>query len=237
MTNVPLRVGCIPHFPLATLQRLLATLRHIAPDLTIEVSELLTVDQVRRLRDGLLDVGLFVRAEEFSDLEVQPVFPGLALAAFVSPNDPLAAKRVLTPDDLRAETLVTFPRSTNPPLFDMMLDRIEAQGYTFARLREATGPAPRDLFFEARAGAGVLISLGSLADSSELDGLLVARPLDPPVTTAETVLVHHADGTERMNALGRTLERTVSELRSTEGTNGRYVTGGDGAREEDSPTT
>jgi hypothetical protein len=43
----------------------------------------------------------------------------------------LTAKRVIAPEDVSDETLVIFPRSVNPRVYDSLLAALEAAGYRF----------------------------------------------------------------------------------------------------------
>jgi DNA-binding transcriptional LysR family regulator len=207
-----LHIGCVPNLPVERLLAFLGELRRREPSLSVQVSHLLTLDQIQRLRSAELDLGIFPRAAAHDDLELEPLFPGEELAAFLRPDHLLAGKQVLRPGDLSGETLVTFPRSTNPPLYDLVGERLEEGGYRFAGAREAGGASSRDVLLEVAGGTGVALAPASLRHTSEAGGLVVHRPLDPPVYAPETVIAWPANAHGSTGALVDVLRRIAEDL-------------------------
>ena len=111
-SDTTIHIGCTPYLPVERLLAFLAELQRHEPSISVQVAHLFTIEQVQRLRDGGLDVGMFQRAEEYDDIELQTLFPGEPAGAYVAPGHPLAARPVLTPEDLRPETYVSFPRAS-----------------------------------------------------------------------------------------------------------------------------
>jgi DNA-binding transcriptional LysR family regulator len=105
-----LRIGCAVDLAIEQLLRFLTALHETEPALEAHVTHLPASEQVARLRQGDLDLGIFFLAEEYDDLEMSPVFSGEHLAVFLPRDHRLAARKVLGPSDLAGETLVTFPR-------------------------------------------------------------------------------------------------------------------------------
>jgi DNA-binding transcriptional LysR family regulator len=122
-----LRIGLPPGLPPALLPELLAPLRERELDARIEVSELTTPEQLTRLHDGSLDLGL-VR-EPVSDsrlarrtLLVEPL--GVSLPA----THVLADRTSLTLRELADELFVCFPRPWAPSLHDVLVGELREQG-------------------------------------------------------------------------------------------------------------
>lgn len=212
-SGTALRIGFVPYLPIGRLRAFLAELRRHEPGLPIEIASLPTSEQVQHLRDGGLDLGIFARAETYDDLEMHTVFPGEPFAAFLAPGHPLTARQVLTTEDLRTERFVNFPRRANPALYDVVMEGLEEAGYRFREVREARGATPRDLFLEIAGGTGVVLAMSSLKNASEADGLVLHRPLDPPVYSPETVVAWGPNPSSGVRAIDDSLRRVLSDLR------------------------
>jgi DNA-binding transcriptional LysR family regulator len=182
-----LRIGCALNLPIERLLRFLTALHALEPLLEAQVTHLTAPEQTQRLRAGDLDIGIFFHAREYDDIELNPLFPGELVSAIVQPEHPLAAKAVLEPADVRDETLVTPPRTGNPPLYDRLLASFAEAGYHFRGVEEAGGPSVRDLMISVAEGAGVAL-WPYLGGDVELSTIAVARPLNPPLRMPDTVL-------------------------------------------------
>jgi DNA-binding transcriptional LysR family regulator len=103
--------------PSSALARALPRLlRERRPHLLTEVTNLLALEQVQRLRDGQLDLGIVPYAEDYEGIELEPLFPGESFVIVLRPGHRLAAKEVLGPNDLRDEVLVMLaPLSMQTP--------------------------------------------------------------------------------------------------------------------------
>jgi DNA-binding transcriptional LysR family regulator len=115
------------------------------------------------------------------------MFPGETLAAYVARSHPLAANDAIRPADVGGETLIIFPRSANPVLFDRARAMAEDAGYHFRDILESTGIHARDGMVLAGQGRGVYLGFEHLGQEAGPDRHgLVVRPLDPvlqlPVT-------------------------------------------------------
>ena len=72
------------------------------------MTHLPSLDQMRRLQRGELDLGIFHHAGPPGDIETEPLFAGEPLVALLSRGHRLSAKPVLGPTDLQGEVLATF---------------------------------------------------------------------------------------------------------------------------------
>jgi DNA-binding transcriptional LysR family regulator len=188
------RAGCTPVVPVPRLVDFVRALRAREPAVDLQVSHQVTYDQLDLLLAGDLDLAIVVDPDEHPELVFQPLFAGEALAACVSADHPLAAKDVVRPGDLQAETIVTWPRSANPPAYDRALARFEDAGYRFAQVVETEGATFRELVFAAASGRGVSFVPGSLEEVGEARLDVVVRPLEPVVQLSANVLAWRANG-------------------------------------------
>jgi DNA-binding transcriptional LysR family regulator len=208
-----LHVGCVPFLPVERLLTFLAELRRRSPGIAVQVSHLYTNEQLRALREGTLDVGVFTNWTDDPELEARPIFAPEPFAAFLAHGHPLAAEPVLTPEHLRSQTLVTMTRSVADSIYDIFLERLAESGYVFADVREAGGSAARDLFLEVAEGSGVAVNASALRHTSEAARLVACRPLSPPLESPEVVLAWTADVSPVMRPLVATLRAIADDLR------------------------
>ena len=211
-----LRIGCIPSLPIERLLRFLAGLQTQAPEGQTRVTHLPFLEQVRLLRSGELDIGLFHDAGEYPDLEVEPLFPGEHLAVLLPPDHALAAKQAIGPDDLREDMLVGAQRSANPPLYDRTLALLEDADYTFRGIREAGGSNERDLMLGVADSHGVAIAPFSLVDVSEAGAIVIRRPLVPTLSMPDTVVAWRRDPPPHLEARLAVVRSVARELRQDE---------------------
>jgi DNA-binding transcriptional LysR family regulator len=211
------RIGCVPDLPIQRLLQFLEALQEDVPESAAAVTHLGAGDQLRALRAGGLDLGVFYAGEDVQELETEPLYPGEPLAALMPLDHPLAQRRVISCDDLSGETLVTYPHSANPGLYDRMLSVADQCGYHFGGIHEAAGGTPRDLILAVAGGYGVAL-VPAETELSELEGIAVRRPLDPPLALPETVVAWHADPprlppslVETVRAVARGLQQVNAE--------------------------
>ena len=208
-----LPIGCIPSLPIDRLLRFLGALHERAPDIKTRVTHLPFLEQARLLRSGELDVGVFHGVEGTPDVEVEPLFAGERLAVLLPPSHTLAAQKSLSADDLRDETVVCFPRSANPSLYDGLLSRLEEAGFSFQGLREAGGSNERDLILGVADGLGVAVAPHSLVDVSEAGAIVIRRPLEPPLAMPDTVVAWRADPPRQLLSALEIVRNVAHDLR------------------------
>ena len=208
----PLRVGCVPYLPIEQLIDFLDSLRERGGP-SAQVTHLFTLEQLRLLREGELDVGLFPLPHERDGLELEPLFPGVPLAAILPASHPAATKAVLRPPDLRDDVLVTFPSAENPGLYEHFLALIGDAGFRFRAVREAGGLTSRDTLLAVAAGTGVALGPFSLTELRDVEGVVVHRSLDPPLSLPETVAAWPADPPPRLRSSLAAVRELALELR------------------------
>jgi DNA-binding transcriptional LysR family regulator len=188
-----LRIGCIPHLPLDLLHAFLDALRDHDPAARWEVTHLPTLEQVRRLRSGALDLGIFELAEQHAGIETSALFEGEPMSILFSPNHPLAQFEVVGPAQLENEVLLTYARAVNHAMYDAFLDELDEAGYRFRAIQVIAGQHPRDLLLPVSRDDGVVLAPASFKQIDDAGTMVVTRPLDPPLTTPDRVMAWRAD--------------------------------------------
>ena len=187
------RIGCVPALPIERLLAYIEALRDREPDVSIRVAHLLTLEQEKRLRAGELDLAIVFDSGAAPDLEKQPLFAGEPLAAYLRFDHRLAANRVIGPDDVGEETLVTGPSSTNPAVYDDTLSRFSDAGYRFQNIVEAGGATWPDLLVAVASGQGIALAPASLHGRGEAGGMVVRRELSAPLQMPATFIAWRPD--------------------------------------------
>jgi DNA-binding transcriptional LysR family regulator len=119
-----LRVGFVSSASYSILPNAVRRIRDTAPELELELVPLTSAEQVDRLHDRSLDIGL-VRGEAGAlDLPTERLFEE-EIVACVPGDHALAGQDVVTPEELSAEELIFFPARDIPgfvaeirPIFD-----------------------------------------------------------------------------------------------------------------------
>jgi DNA-binding transcriptional LysR family regulator len=207
-----IQVGCGIHIPARQLHRFLNALKQREPGVQAEVTHLLGLEQVARLRSGKLDLGVFSLAEAYEGIEWERLLPGDALSAFLPATHPLASNQVLTPDDIQHETLLMSARSVNPALWDSLRAAIANAGFRFARIHECSTD-PRDVLLAVVGGLGFALGPDAFKEIGRfVSPELVAVPLDPPVTYPETVVAWRSDPPRLIAQLEPSVREAAAEL-------------------------
>lgn len=131
-------------------------------------------DVRERLDNGLIDFGVFIGNVDLSRYESLVLPARDRWGVFMRRDDPLAARSVLTPDDL-AEL---------PLILSAQADR-ELASWLHRDLADLDVVATYNLLYNAaalaRAGVGYVVSLEGIVETSLATGL-VFRPLKPAIT-------------------------------------------------------
>lgn len=211
--GVALRVGFTPHLPMEQLLRLLGALHEREASLEVQVRHAFTVEQLRSLRRGELDIGIVPWPAPEEGLEFEPLFPGEPLVAFLAAGHPLTEKDVLGPDDLDSEVRISYPRELNPVLIDWIRAQMDRAGYRFRAVQELSGTDPRDWVMTVADGSGVALLPDGFEDLAGAGAVVARRPLDPPVELPETVVAWRAGPPARLRAQIATVRELAGELR------------------------
>jgi DNA-binding transcriptional LysR family regulator len=211
-----LRIGCMPHLPMDDLLRFRSLLEAHEPSMETEVRYLSTLQQIRALRMGELDLGIFYEGADLDDLVVEPLWEGEPVVLCVAPDHKLASRQTLGPDDLRDEDLVVLRQSLNPPLLERFLSEIEMLGYRFRSVREASGTEARDLLLAVASGSGVTFLPPSIKESTA-QPIVSRHAIDPPLSLPDAVLAWRADASGQLLTVIEGAREVARELRRAQG--------------------
>ncbi len=212
--DATLRIGCVAELALQRVQSFVGALYAASPRLEAELRHLPCAAQVRALKSGELDLGLLYGTGDLDGIEAVPIFPGERLAAIVPIGHRLARRPVVTPRDLCQEELLTAPRRIDPAVHDALIARVRESGHEFRRVREWGGGDPRDVLMAVAHGNGVALAPAPLLDTvGELATIVTARPIDPPVRMAATVLAWRAPANAAVSPLLEVARAAARELR------------------------
>jgi DNA-binding transcriptional LysR family regulator len=184
-----LRIGCLDYLPIEPVERFLNALRERQPALHLTVTHLSMREQIGRLREGALDLGILTYAKEHRDIEMQSFSAGEPIEALLSGDHSLSASQVLGPEDLRGETLIQGPRAAHPALYDWFMALLEDVGYSFRSVRDIDTTNPRDLVLAVAAGEGVMLRPRSYRAVDEAGVSVTSAALDPELNMPDTVVV------------------------------------------------
>lgn len=207
-----LRVGSLEMLPIERVQRFLKALRRQEPAVEVAITHVPSREQVKRLRERALDLGIFIYAEDHQEIETLPMFAGEAIEAVVPRDRPLAERRVLGPDDLRDEVLITGGRAANPTLYDRYMARVEEAGYTFRSIQSLDVNSPRDLILAVAAGDGVLLRPLSFRAVDEAGINVIRCALDPEPTLPDTVIAWRSNPPHHLGRILSIAREVAAEL-------------------------
>lgn len=160
-TTGRLRLGFIGSAGYRLVPALLRHSREHTPDMTLELSELPTADQLDRIDDGKLDLGL-VRPPVLRNSVRTAFIWTEPFVAVLPAGHQLATQDVIDPSELRDEAFVIFPRGRGPGLFETITRLCEAHGFAPRVTQEAV--QMQTIVGLVGAGLGVSIVPASVQD-------------------------------------------------------------------------
>jgi len=207
------RLGCVPDLRLQRLQSFLGGLYASVPELQVEVSHLRSAEQLIRLGDGALDLGLVHTAGAEGDIETTAVFQGERLAAFLPPGHRLSGKTTLTPTDLAGEVLLVASRLADPDLHDELMARLTRARYRFRQVCETSGADMRDVLFAVAEGHGIGLGPAPTAEIlGELGKVVTRHALDPAPSMPDTLVAWTVSPSPELAELIAAARRLAPEL-------------------------
>ena len=111
-----LRVGFVSSASYSVLPEAVRRFRDAAPLVDLDLVPLTSAAQVDRLHDGVLDLGI-LRGAASSDLPAEQIFEERLVACLPSGHQ-LAGRDVLSPEELCAEPMISFPSGDMPGYVD-----------------------------------------------------------------------------------------------------------------------
>ncbi|GAB2811575.1 LysR substrate-binding domain-containing protein [Streptomyces daliensis] len=186
-----LRAGVPPDTAPVTLRTLVDTFASMEPSVLIDLNEMTTDEQLARLREGELDVGMIRHPADTVGLESGPVVHR-SLGVVLAEEHPAAGAETVRLRRLNGSPLVIFPRLMAPKLYDHMLTVCRDNGFLPGAIRHARNPH----FIHGLVLAGRGVHLNE-EPSAGLPPGLVWRPVDERSLTWSTSVVwpraHTAD--------------------------------------------
>ena len=125
-----LRVGFVGSALLSIVPSTVQRFRRTRPGLELELRERSTVEQLRAVSTGLIDVGLVRPPIEADETLHTEVVRRERTVAALPEGHPLAALRRVPLRRLASEPLVLFPRRQAPGYHDLLIGRLAATGAT-----------------------------------------------------------------------------------------------------------
>jgi DNA-binding transcriptional LysR family regulator len=164
-----------------------AALRHDRPGITVIVEEMTASRQVDALRQRCIDVGVALMpptGEGIASLTIGMV----GYVAIVQDASPLAGLKAVSLSRLAAEPLITWPRDTNPLLYDRFTGAMNAAGVPWSLAATATCVA--NLASRVMSGQGVGVVPGTAVASRPFKGLTYL-PLGADGPVVDRTLLWH----------------------------------------------
>jgi DNA-binding transcriptional LysR family regulator len=208
-----LRMGVVPFVPVSRVLRLIGAFRQSFPDWRLEITNSSSLEQLRAIDAGELELGIVHYFDEYEGIEFVPLFPDEPLAAYLSPGDPLAGKEVIRPDDVRGSTLIILARELHPRAHEWLRGVLHDNGFAFEDVHEIHGrDALRDVLVTVAAAGGIAVLPQSLQDVTRTDDAIVRRPLEPELTVRGALFALPARPSQQLQGpLGR-LRGIAAEL-------------------------
>lgn len=185
-----LSIGFVSSAAYNVLPEILQSFRTQAPDVTLELQELTSDQQLTRLRAGRLDVG-FVRPpiadEQFASITVFQEDLAVALPA----QHPLAAEEVVPLRSLTSEPFILFPRPLAPGLYDQIISLCQRADFSPRVVQEAIQMQTIVSLVAAEIGVAIVpLSLENLKRTG-----VVYRPLQEETPQAAIALIWQKEQT------------------------------------------
>jgi DNA-binding transcriptional LysR family regulator len=129
-------IGFVSSAAYSVLPTLLQSFRAAAPDVSLELHELTTDQQVQWLRDRRMDVGLVRPPIEEPDFFLTLLFEEPLVVALPQQH-PLAQQSQVSLKDLAGKPFILFPRPLAPGLYDQIISLCQQGGFSPTIVQEA----------------------------------------------------------------------------------------------------
>ncbi|MEW1691480.1 LysR substrate-binding domain-containing protein [Streptomyces sp. NPDC091265] len=169
----------------ARLERLLADMAQLAPEITVELHSAPPAPRLQRVRDGELDAAFVRGVGRSPGLDLIPVWQDELVAALPA-SHPLAAHERLDLADLATLPLRIAPREANPHLVDLIAGACRSAGF-----EPVMGPAfttDQDTFAAIGSGKPTWTVVYSAKAAIMPTARTVFRPFAPPAPAMQTYL-------------------------------------------------
>jgi DNA-binding CsgD family transcriptional regulator len=106
------------------------------------------------------------------------------------------------------------PRPLGPQTFDWWLAQLARAGYRFGRVQGAVGTEPQDLIAAVDQRRGIGLAMADFLPAASLGTRVVARPLDPQLPLAQTVLVWPSNPAPELEGVIAVARTAAQKLRA-----------------------
>ena len=170
-----LRLGFVASAALELVPSVLVAFRKRYPEITFEIRNVRTVDQVRELQDGTLDAGFIRLPNTIAGLTIQPVHSE-AFVLVMARNHPLARKKGTTLGSFKGENFVAYGRRWAPEFYETWVSICSRAGFLPNVVQET---AEMDMMLAlVSAGVGVAILPEGLARRRGRELTIKALPVN-----------------------------------------------------------
>jgi DNA-binding transcriptional LysR family regulator len=183
-----LAIGFVPSADLDILPRVLGLWRPRFPHVEVEVHTLLPGQQIEALHQGHIDVG-FLRLPVDDDGLVIESIHREPLVAALPERHPLARRARVRIADLKADSMILFPRRIAPGYHDLLVGVCRRAGFT-PRVAHETESIQTNIGLVA-AGLGVSLLPAAIRNLQRAG--VAYRPLAPPVPHVEMAVAYARD--------------------------------------------
>ena len=166
--------------------QLLSTLRNDFSNIQFELREQETVEQLKNLRDGSIDIG-FMRPYGFDLSGLEKRLIRQENYTLVMPEThPLAKSGSISAADLAGQSIILFARDVNPMIYDKMTAMLSTADLPPPHFRQ---DARNKSSMLALAAAGFGAALLPESSARDLHSGLCSRPLNIPLPPVEIMAV------------------------------------------------
>lgn len=197
--NSVLSIGFVASTLYGGLPALVRKLRHQAPDLDIQLLEMMSVHQLSALKEGRIDIG-FGRLRHTDAQVVTTVLREERLAVAIPRDTPLAfTSDPILPEALAGEKLILYPREPRPSFADQVLSVLLEQDVRPAEIQEVTEIQTALGLVAAEAGVCVVPSSARKLRSDVHYRLLAGERATSPVVLSQRI----SDSSPYVKLVGR----------------------------------
>lgn len=190
-----LSVGFVPSMLYGLIPQILREFSEAHDNLDVALVELTSLQQVRALQDGSIDIA-FSRLSLANDGILHQVIDEEPVVAVMSVASALAKKKSLAMAELVKHTVVLYPTQPRPSFADEVLRHFRAHGHAVRHLQEANGL--QTAIGLVAAGAGVSLVPASVQRLQRDD--VAYRPLAETNVTSIVVMSSRSNDTSPLLA-------------------------------------
>lgn len=202
--NRVLSIGFVPSTLYGGLPSLVKKLRQNAPELDIQLLEMLSIQQIPALKEGRIDIG-FGRLKHNDPNTDSTVLREECLVAAVPLNSPLAQDEApLSLSEISGQKLIVYPKEPRPSYADQVLSLLENQEVRPAEVIEVREIQTALGLVAAEAGLCIIPS-----SARQMRSDVRYRMIEDPQATSPVILNHRSGDTSRYIVL---IKRLIVEM-------------------------